>query len=48
MPIHRHGFRQPGSFDVDARNHVIWMREEDHAYLVEGLRKPGWQRSRPD
>jgi adenylate cyclase len=24
------------------RNRVPWFRPEDHAHLVEGLRKAGW------
>jgi len=25
------------------RNRVPWFRPEDHAHLVEGLRKAGWE-----
>jgi adenylate cyclase len=31
-----------GSFDMYVRNRVPWMRPEDHAHMVEGLRKAGW------
>jgi adenylate cyclase len=33
----------PASFDLYVRNRVPWMRPEDHAHMVEGLRKAGWQ-----
>jgi adenylate cyclase len=33
----------PGSFDTYVRNRVPWMRPEDHAHMVEGLRKAGWE-----
>jgi adenylate cyclase len=33
----------PASFDIYVRNRVPWMRPEDHAHMVEGLRKAGWQ-----
>jgi len=29
------------------RNRVSWMSLEDHAHMVEGLRKSGWQGSPP-
>jgi adenylate cyclase len=32
----------PTSFDMYVRNRVPWMRPEDHAHMVEGLRKAGW------
>ena len=32
----------PAAFDMYVRNRVPWFRPEDHAYLVEGLRKAGW------
>ena len=32
----------PASFDMYVRNRVPWMRPEDHAHMVEGLRKAGW------
>jgi adenylate cyclase len=25
------------------RTRVPWMRPEDHAHMLEGLRKAGWQ-----
>jgi adenylate cyclase len=33
----------PASFDMYVRNRVPWMRREDHAHMVEGLRKAGWE-----
>jgi adenylate cyclase len=33
----------PGSFDMFVRNRVPWMRPEDHAHMLEGLRKAGWE-----
>ena len=33
----------PGSFDMYVRKRVPWMRPEDHAHMLEGLRKAGWQ-----
>ncbi len=33
----------PGSFDIYVRERVPWMRPEDHAHMLEGLRKAGWQ-----
>jgi adenylate cyclase len=33
----------PGSFESSVRNRVPWMRPEDHAHMLEGLRKAGWQ-----
>jgi len=32
----------PGSFDMYVRGRVPWMRPEDHAHMIEGLRKAGW------
>jgi adenylate cyclase len=32
----------PASFDVFVRNRVPWCRPEDHAHMVEGVRKAGW------
>ncbi len=32
----------PPLFDIYVRNRVPWMRPEDHAHMVEGLRKAGW------
>jgi adenylate cyclase len=31
----------PASFDIYVRNRVPWMRPEDHAHMLEGLRKAG-------
>jgi len=33
----------PASFDVYVRRRVPWHRPEDHAHMVEGLRKAGWE-----
>jgi adenylate cyclase len=33
----------PASFDMYVRNRVPWMRPEDHAHMVEGLRRAGWE-----
>src|SRR5271166_5620851 len=33
----------PASFDMYVRGRVPWMRPEDHAHMLEGLRKAGWQ-----
>jgi adenylate cyclase len=33
----------PTAFDMYVRNRVPWFRPEDHAHLVEGLRKAGWE-----
>jgi adenylate cyclase len=33
----------PASFDMYVRNRVSWMRPEDHAHMLEGLRKAGWK-----
>jgi adenylate cyclase len=33
----------PGAFNMYVRSRVPWFRPEDHAHLVEGLRKAGWQ-----
>src|SRR5438874_6757438 len=33
----------PAEFDMHVRNRVPWFRPEDHAHLVEGLRKAGWE-----
>ena len=32
----------PASFEMYARNRAPWMRPDDHAHMVEGLRKAGW------
>jgi hypothetical protein len=31
----------PASFQRSVRERVPWMRPEDHAYMLEGLRKAG-------
>lgn len=33
----------PASFDMYVRNRVPWMRLEEHAHMVDGLKKAGWQ-----
>ncbi len=33
----------PAAFDMYVRERVPWMRPEDHAHMVDGLRKAGWQ-----
>src|SRR3984893_15101297 len=33
----------PAAFDMYVRKRVPWFRPEDHAHLLEGLRKAGWQ-----
>ena len=33
----------PGAFDMYVRKRAPWFRPEDHAHLVEGLRKAGWK-----
>jgi len=33
----------PLAFDLHVRNRVPWMRPEDHAHMLEGLRKAGWE-----
>jgi len=33
----------PGSFDLYVRRRVPWFRPEDHARMLEGLRKAGWR-----
>jgi adenylate cyclase len=33
----------PASFDIYVRNRVPWTRPQDHAHMLEGLRKAGWQ-----
>ena len=33
----------PTSFDMYVRGRVPWMRPEDHAHMLEGLRKAGWE-----
>jgi adenylate cyclase len=31
------------SFEIYVRRRVPWMRPEDHAHMLEGLRKAGWE-----
>jgi adenylate cyclase len=33
----------PATFDMFVRGRVPWMRPEDHAHMLEGLHKAGWQ-----
>jgi hypothetical protein len=33
----------PAAFEMYVRNRVPWFRQEDHAHLIEGLRKAGWK-----
>ena len=33
----------PGSFDMYVRRRAPWFRPEDHAHMVDGLRKAGWR-----
>jgi adenylate cyclase len=33
----------PAAFELFVRQRVPWMRPEDHAHMLEGLRKAGWQ-----
>jgi adenylate cyclase len=33
----------PASFERNVRSRVPWMRLEDHAHMLEGLRKAGWE-----
>jgi adenylate cyclase len=33
----------PAAFDMYTRGRVPWMRPKDHAHMLEGLRKAGWQ-----
>jgi adenylate cyclase len=35
--------RAPGAFDMFVRHRVPWMRPEDHAHMLDGLRKAGWR-----
>jgi adenylate cyclase len=32
----------PAAFDMYVNGRVPWMRPEDHAHMLEGLRKAGW------
>ena len=33
----------PTAFDMYVSRRVPWMRPEDHAHMLEGLRKAGWR-----
>ena len=33
----------PAQFDMYVRNRVPWMRPEDYAHMIEGLRRAGWE-----
>jgi adenylate cyclase len=33
----------PASFDLYIRGRAPWWRSEDHAHVLEGLRKAGWK-----
>jgi adenylate cyclase len=33
----------PASFEMYVRQRVPWMRPEDHAHMLDGLRKAGWE-----
>ena len=33
----------PASFDIYVRNRAPWIRPEDHAQMLEGLRRAGWK-----
>jgi adenylate cyclase len=33
----------PAAFDMYVRNRVPWHRPQDHAHLLDGLRKAGWR-----
>jgi adenylate cyclase len=33
----------PTAFDMFVRRRVPWHRPEDHAHMLEGLRKAGWR-----
>jgi adenylate cyclase len=33
----------PASFDFYVRGRAPWFRPEDHAHMLEGLRKAGWE-----
>jgi adenylate cyclase len=32
----------PADFNMNVRQRMPWLRPEDHAHMVEGLRKAGW------
>jgi adenylate cyclase len=33
----------PDSFEMYVRQRVPWQRPEDHAHMLDGLRKAGWR-----
>jgi adenylate cyclase len=33
----------PATFDMYVRQRVPWHRPQDHAHMLEGLQKAGWQ-----
>jgi adenylate cyclase len=33
----------PAAFKMYVHNRVPWFRPEDHAHLIKGLRKAGWE-----
>jgi adenylate cyclase len=33
----------PASFDFQVRERPPWFRPEDHAHMLDGLRKAGWE-----
>jgi adenylate cyclase len=33
----------PAAFNMYVRNRAPWFRPEDHAHLLDGLRKAGWE-----
>jgi adenylate cyclase len=33
----------PEAFDMYVRGRVPWVRPQDHAHMLEGLRKAGWR-----
>jgi adenylate cyclase len=35
----------PGAFETRVRVRVAWMRPEDHAHMLEGLRRAGWRKT---
>jgi adenylate cyclase len=35
----------PASFDMYVRNRAPFWRPEDHAHMVDGLRKAGWRKT---
>jgi adenylate cyclase len=37
----------PASFEMYVRSRVPWMRAENHAHMLEGLRKAGWEGAEP-